>query len=58
MVYEVLDDNEVFDGVVLGDSVFCSRASSSSCYSSSSSSSYHRFGVLKSSYYSSSWCRV
>ena len=25
MVYEVLDDNEVFDAVVLGDSVFCSR---------------------------------
>ena len=36
LVYEVLDDNEVFDGVVLGDSVFCSRVSS--CYSSSSSS--------------------
>ena len=38
MVYEVLDDNELFDAVVLGDRVFCSRVYFSSCYSSSSSS--------------------
>ena len=32
----MLDDTEVFDGVVLGDGVFCSCAASSSCYSPSS----------------------